>query len=426
MYQRQSRLLAIAVFILVILTPLPEFQLAGAVYLPNIANLWGVFLFIFFVINLSTSSLLKKKQDFNILPIIFFAGFVVFASLSLVNSVNLDKSFTEFAKILLQFFIYIFMLPNLLKSHRLIRQILLVMIFMGFITSVYGLYEQKMTGSVVITSHPWMEANSYGSGGISSYLAIVAPIAFCWVLYNTDIKIRIISIPVTILIIVTMVGTATRSSILAFTISIIPILWLKYGRYASIKRVLVGVVLFFIFGISSIFIYSQVVLKTRQSISVSSGKTSIESSNLERTLLWNIGLDMFKAHPLLGSGLGTFREHSRHYSALAYDYDAHGVSLKLLAETGLVGFSFFNLFLITVFIQSWATTKRQPNSFVATAIFSALCSTIVHNQFGTRYFFPLFWLIIGLSIAVRLVAFNELPRRKRIRFVHESSLITER
>jgi O-antigen ligase len=63
----------------------------------------------------------------------------------------------------------------------------------------------------------------------------------------------------------------------------------------------------------------------------------------DRVPIWRAGLEVYREHPVLGTGLGTFAEAVQ--PVLGYAVVAHNVFLTLLAETGLAGAGLFLLAL---------------------------------------------------------------------------------
>ena len=65
--------------------------------------------------------------------------------------------------------------------------------------------------------------------------------------------------------------------------------------------------------------------------------------------IWRVALDQFREAPLAGSGEGSYR--FAYYRERRTDRnlaDAHSLPLQLLAETGLVGFGLFALWIVAL------------------------------------------------------------------------------
>jgi O-antigen ligase len=92
-----------------------------------------------------------------------------------------------------------------------------------------------------------------------------------------------------------------------------------------------------------------------------------------RGYLWNETLAVFYNQPFSGQGLLTMR--------IQLGLDTHNVFIQLLAETGLLGFSSFLLFVLSNLIISIKKIFRNPNyigfqmSFFFQAFFICYCFT---------------------------------------------------
>ncbi len=80
--------------------------------------------------------------------------------------------------------------------------------------------------------------------------------------------------------------------------------------------------------------------------------------------LWPLGWRMFLENPVLGSGVGTYKEM---YQSLGVDLPfhkidinhPHNIYLQLLCETGLIGFILFCLFLFPTLYWGWKTLRKN-------------------------------------------------------------------
>jgi len=127
-----------------------------------------------------------------------------------------------------------------------------------------------------------------------------------------------------------------------------------------------------------------------------------ETENLEsfggRLRVWEFGLQVFKEHPLLGTGYGTYPEgvEGGHF---------HNVFIELLVTTGTVGLGGYVAFLVTMFANTRKWIGRANVKAVGERIISADLVTIpvviiVANgaSAGAAYFS---WDLLGLmSVAV--------------------------
>lgn len=125
----------------------------------------------------------------------------------------------------------------------------------------------------------------------------------------------------------------------------------------------------------------------------------LDSSAGERVAIWQDALQVFNEEPILGTGLNTYA-----YMGRVGPYtDTHNYYLKVLMETGVVGFLIF-LWLLGVGCKiSWRLFRRARDpimSALGCGFFAMLICTIVVNFFGDRWTFlqvnGFFWVLLGL------------------------------
>ncbi len=136
-------------------------------------------------------------------------------------------------------------------------------------------------------------------------------------------------------------------------------------------------------------------------------------TEVTRLLTWQAAATLFLGHPALGVGYGNFRFLSGDLvpGAVPGTLDAHNLYLQLLAETGVVGFLGFTIFLGAFFVLSLKSMREQDplSRVIAFGVCGAITATLIHGmvdylfnvspQFGT-----LFWLVLGLGSRVMAVA----------------------
>ncbi len=149
--------------------------------------------------------------------------------------------------------------------------------------------------------------------------------------------------------------------------------------------------------------------------------TFSDTASHDRISMWKTGWSMFLARPIWGQGLNTFMANYAAYSSdpthnPAY---AHNCFLQIAAETGIVGLSFFLLFLVSLSRLTWRVlripqdhptspeTGPLRNTLLA---FSAAClAFLIQSTFDTNLYAlrqaALFWTLAGmvLGISTRLL-----------------------
>jgi len=119
---------------------------------------------------------------------------------------------------------------------------------------------------------------------------------------------------------------------------------------------------------------------------------------------WSEGLQMLKGQPLLGVGYGQFLEH--------YTLTAHNSFVLCFAETGLIGYFFWlGIIVVTVGqLRSLAQLKDPADGEIrrwAVALQLSLFAFLTAAFFLSRSFIPMLYLLIGLCLALVLIARRE-------------------
>lgn len=144
----------------------------------------------------------------------------------------------------------------------------------------------------------------------------------------------------------------------------------------------------------------------------------VTQSTSARSMLLEVAWKLFRDHPWLGVGAGTFPERLSHVWAFAIEFgtsqDAHGMWQKIGAETGLFGLVAFVIVLISLGImirKSWKDVSRsdERNGFICFVV--SAVGTLAYQLFSTSFWSPRVWISVGLlAAALRLLHAPSLRR----------------
>ncbi len=133
----------------------------------------------------------------------------------------------------------------------------------------------------------------------------------------------------------------------------------------------------------------------------------------DRGAIWADSWRVFRAHPLLGTGWGTFETSFPLYAndnGLNIASEAHNDYLQVLADAGLIGFGILLWFLIVLVRQlSWGLKSSSPQTAaLVLASATGLFGLLVHSLFDFNLQLPshalLFLLYSAISSHLALLA----------------------
>ena len=138
----------------------------------------------------------------------------------------------------------------------------------------------------------------------------------------------------------------------------------------------------------------------------------VDTSVGGRLAMWDIAIDVWQEHPIIGTGLGDFdqeielRQSQGVYESIAVHASVHNIFLQALATTGTVGFLilFFSLIFqpIRIFYQSSREKLTSANTaglvvIVAYAVFGLTESWILRAPVVSMYLLYLITLSVTVS-----------------------------
>lgn len=138
------------------------------------------------------------------------------------------------------------------------------------------------------------------------------------------------------------------------------------------------------------------------------------------------GIEMFKANPIIGIGVGNYKNNYQTYSQLlgielrSEERDAHSLYLQILAETGIFGFVAFAGAVISLLIalgRARQAASNDPglqhwlswlNGMQVSLIAYLIAATFLHGAY-IRYF----WILVALTIAAIQITYDLLEDRQQ-------------
>ena len=127
----------------------------------------------------------------------------------------------------------------------------------------------------------------------------------------------------------------------------------------------------------------------------------LEESAQERVDLWTNAETSFLHNPIAGTGFATF-QFGEHVGNLK---DTHNWYVKILVETGIIGFLIVLYMLQQVLAMAYRLFKRATDRLyqgLGLGLFLAMCACLVANCFGDRWTYleitGLLWVLIAAAV----------------------------
>jgi O-antigen ligase len=234
-----------------------------------------------------------------------------------------------------------------------------------------------------------------------------------------------------------LILTFTRGSYLGLGTSLVFMFFLfifSSGKtFIKDNKKLFIIIFLAIILIISIFIIPNPLNKPGTIISKIKGRTSVTQliqgySIKRRIATWKFTALMIKDHPLLGSGIGTYKYNTLKYQAEFFEQGenrslyphgfadkAHNEYLQLWAEMGIIGLGIFIWLMICYFnygIKILNKIKNHYKQAILIGLMGSIVAVLVDGIFG----FPLhlaativlFWIAIGFTVAIGIGTKNNI------------------
>ncbi len=378
---------------------------------------------------------MTSREEFKItrtplnLPVL---AFMAICPLSLIWSNSPMVSLLELPLFLAGPILYFILVNNINDKHQ-INRILITLLIISSLLGIYGIFQYNGI------DFSFWKANIgrqqvFGLFGNVNYFAeyLIMPLSLSISLFfaarNRAHKILLL---VGILAMGgSLILTFTRGSYLAIGISSIFMFFLYLASRGKNfikehKKIFIFVLVVALL-VTGLFIFPNPLNKSGTVISKIKGRISISqftsgSSLKRREAIWGFTTLMIKDHPLLGSGLGTFKYNSLNYQAKFFDQGenrrlypygiadkVHNEYLQLGAEIGILGLGIFLWLIISYFRYGLRVLKKLKNKYkqgIVIGLMGGVVAVLIDGIFGFPLHLPatlvIFWLFIGLIVSIK-------------------------
>ena len=419
-----------SIIALIILVPIVFYPRCITVFLPakelfaEILILFALMFWWFRMINREEIKFISTSLNFPIL------SFIAICVLSLIWSNSFFVSLKELPLFLAGPLLYFIITNNISNEHQ-IRRILNVLLIVGSLFGIYGIFQYNG-----IDFSFWIRnigrQQVFGLFGnvnyFAEYLIIPLPIAVS-LFFATQNKLKKILLLIGIIVMgASLTATFTRGSYLGFGVSLIFMSFLflisRGKNFIKKNRKIFIIILTVVIIITFLFIIPTPLNKSGTAIEKIKSRISIsqltQSSSIKRRIAtWKFTVLMIKDHPLLGSGIGTYKYNTLKYQAEFFKQGknrslyphgfadkAHNEYLQLWAEMGIVGLGIFIWLIISYFSCGLKILKKIKDEYkqgIVIGLMGAVVAVLVDGMFGFPLHLPatviLFWLVLALTVA---------------------------
>jgi O-antigen ligase len=356
------------------------------------------------------------------------------------RALTLDPSATRVVLIQLGALIVFFSATlSFLDSAARLRLLTRVIIVFGFLLALYGLIQHYVNPSTIYFLREPKQATPFGpyinrhhfAGYMEMTLALPLGLLFAGAVSRE--RAALYAFPAAVMA-VALVATNSRGGIISMAAEILFLVLIfpaarrgadegrSSSRGARLKwaalRLGLGFALVLALLLGSLYFGGEA------SLSRFVGSVNIEDPTTGRAHFWRGAIEIIKANPVLGTGLGAFGSAYTRYDTAGGAYrleQAHNDYLQLLTDAGLIG-GLLGLFFVAVLFRQALRRMRSHDRFrrgVALGALAGCGGVLVHSFFDftlhTAANGLLFLVLAALATADDRVEQADLHRRRRRR-----------
>ncbi len=353
--------------------------------------------------------------------------FLVINIISLSVAINLNRSLVVLAFIVFTMSLA-FIVPNLIKSKKQVRQIVTVLLIGFGLVAGFGLWQflgdmsglpTSLTGlrdlyTKDVLGFTRVQSTAYEPLYFANYLLL--PIAVLLALYLSGHK-AIESSWLVLLLglgLVNLILTVSRGGYLAvvFTLLFVALFYMRniLKPYNIVIFLIAAAVVGWVV-IKALGVGGEVF--TLEKFQEHVGGIFYGASYDERVETIDRAVQAWREHPVLGIGVGSFGPYTAvHPSYVPKDgwKIVNNEYIEILSETGLAGLFFFILFVVWLLGRSLQAIKKARDEYlkaVMIGLSAALVGILVqYLTFSTLYIMHI-WFLVGLMIAVQNIIFGD-------------------
>ena len=395
-------------------------------------NLGALTVLVLWMLDAWTLGTLRVSRNLLQLPLLGALGLGLIQLLPISGTLSFDPYSTrlalvQFATLLIYFAATLVFIDTPHRLHLMVRTI---MIF-GFVLAIFGLTQSFTSPTKVYWVRELSQSTAFGpfinrhhfAGYMELTIALPLGLLFAGVV---DKQKRVLYLFVAGLMGVALVMTTSRGGIISLVaeiafLAIVTAIWrtqserrktkLSPLKSAALRAGMAGALLVGLF-------FSVLLLGGEFSIYRFIDSVNTDDPTTGRAHFWAVTLDIIKAHPYVGTGLGAFGVIYTRYDSRNGMFrleQAHNDYLQVLSDAGIIGAVLAFSFVALLFWKaiSRARSKDDFRRGVALAALSGCFAVLVHSFFDfTLHTTSNALLFLVMAALATLNGRVEAPRRK--------------
>lgn len=373
------------------------------------------------ILSMLINNRIKLAKNPLVLPLFFF---LLINLTSLLNAPNLGKSILVLAFTIFTILVGL-IVPNLIKSEKALHRIVMAILYSSLVVSIFGIYQfagdmlglpETLTGlrpqyTKIILGFTRVQSTALEPLYFANYLLLPLSLALSLFLSKGKKLSQGLLLSVIGLGLLNLILTASRGGYLAFIGSFFVVAAFYWRQIFKLKIIIPGliIILLIIFALPRMMGLdaSQNPIQSNLSKLISHSQDLFGGAAYEERMeRYSQALALWRKHPLVGSGPGSF---GAWVSDQPYEQPEIGWAivnnepLELLAETGIFGLVIIGLailwLLIKSFLQIFKTEDKYLKSLLTALTANLLAVIIQYQTFSILYIIHI-WFAIGLLVAV--------------------------
>lgn len=345
------------------------------------------------------------------LPFLFL---LIISGVSIFNSINYQDSLRGMFK-LIQYWVLFLIMAEEIKDEVHIKRIVFSLACGVSLLSLDALWQVRQGKDFIRGNPPVINigivratASFPDANVLGIYLSAITPLVLVLAFYGLNINQKVIFYVVSLLVLLGILFTYSRPTILAIYIC----LW-TIGIIKRSKRL---IFLLIIITLISPFIAPRSLKDWAKETEYNPLRFMC---NEDRIAVYRNTIQMIKAHPLIGVGVNNFMKNYKKYKEIPeyrnvvtpdFMY-AHNNFLHMAGEIGLLGLSIFFWFLYKLFsadISIYCKLKSNYLKNISLGLILCLFAFLINGLTESSFYYSrvalIFWYLIGFSLAIHKFA----------------------